>query len=347
MFFESSVSGGKCILKTNDISKPEQYQAIIIAVDMMNEELEKTGTSDLLRNNGYPYRFEIEELSSTYRIVRDFIIRRNKISKFNNGRLILREISEQEIVKTYDDFKKIINFSPGETEQLKRISNYVYSKATSKSIDDIGERLRRLFGYSIDHMIVTRQFRLDGSHKTFLEYIGIRKPKELCISITYTLKEESKKAKFKDDVCTITEKLDDDRKGFVNCDEGNKCRFTWPDTDGYDYIDKLVGACQVEDCWAVNQDFLNSYYPDNPEPFEDIRLDMVYPICKVLLKLEFPLGYQVQPRCIYDLGGTEHYLELQYEKEKNIFFIENLHQDDISARIYPKYRIIWDVPNLP
>ena len=101
----------------------------------------------------------------------------------------------------------------------------------------------------------------------------------------------------------------------------------------------------MENAWAQNKSQIDRFYPDDPQPYEDMRFSVVYPICKAVLKLEFPLGYEVQPRCVYTLADTEKEIELQCEPEKNVFFIENLHQDEITAKIYPEYYFIWDVPD--
>jgi hypothetical protein len=164
----------KIILDSYTISSPMEYQAVIIAVDMMNEELADTGVADALNIFGYPYKFSINNLPIN-NDVNKFIADRKEISDFNlkNWRLKIQDKDEDKIRRIFIKNRIELDFSPSEYIQLESKYNFIYSELKKKPVKEISNELFSTFGYSIDKMILERTYYKNGNISEVIRLLGI------------------------------------------------------------------------------------------------------------------------------------------------------------------------------
>ncbi len=344
------IVGQEILVSTLEINNCFEYQSVLTAIDMINEELLSTGTSELLKHSGYPYIFKLDSLILPSGDVRAFKSKRDSISRFNSeGRLTLDQADENKLMKLFQEYPQSLNFSKGELEQLKPIAPTLYSEISKKSINYIAKKLRGHFAYSIDELTIKRVYNRDCGIKCSLEYRKIEKPKGLNVSLPYSLTELSKKAKFVTDACANTcgascryvEEI-------KSKEDGLNGSFEWGYTNGLSYIGKLDCSFEILNAYAYDRSKIVEFYPDDLEFYEDFNYDIIYPICRLNICLDFPVGYKIEESSIkcrrYVNGQEPEDVVYNYDKAKNRYLIQILNQNISDIEQSPRYNFQWIVP---
>ncbi len=349
-FDQVKVTQSKIILTTHYISEFRQYQAVLIAIDMANEELEKKGAKYYLKNNKLPNIFELDEsnLSDGNKFTQ-LSGDRKKISSFDGeGRLTINDIDEEKLKEIFFKNKSNYEFSEGELKQLKIKCKDIYYNSIEKPIVEIRKNMQKHFQYSIDQMIITRIYDdMGGRIDTQVEYLGIKKPKGVSFPIIYEIDEKAIKAKHIKKYCTFEDYLENN-EGSIKYLAINKCRIMWPPFEEFDQIERIKAKFRVINAWAMKKTQLAEMYPNDPEDYEDYRLYIKYPVCNVKIRLIFPSDYNIKPKCFYTFSDKSEELVVvgpDQNSPHTVFTIENLQMDDITSQFFPNYYIKWTVPD--
>lgn len=344
------IDGSNINVSTLELYDCLDYQSVLIAIDMMNTELLETKTVQELKTGAYPYIFKLKNPILSTGIVRNFKEKRDLISRFNSeGCLTIDSSNEDKLMKVYQEYPNSLNFSPGELEQIKPISPTLYSEISKKSIDQIAGKMRAHFAYSINELTITRVYDRHCGIKCFVEYKDINKPKGLNVSLPHTPTEYSAMAKFitaecayaGTNKCIYVEKVEQ-KDGMVSG------RFAWENTNGQSFIDKLYCSYEIENAYAYTQDDIKRFYPDDLETYENFIYNMIYPICKLNIVLEFPIGYNLDHdsfECKRTMDGKDTKdIDFTYDKGRNRYLIQILNQSITDIEKSPSYIFKWDIP---
>lgn len=334
-------------LKLRPIDEFFVWQSIMVALEMMNGELDQKGVQTILKREKMPYFFFLSGTSNAYSAPNSKFLsavnNRKKISQFNDEwRLEVKpgisSVELRELMKTAMD--NAIQLAP--TEIFQFCSHYPKFShlATKKSIDQISKDLNERFFYVIEEMHVDRAYSENGSVNTTVTYKKITKKPASPLPLRFVSTERANPAKILKTSVNITPK-DDSSIRFE--EKQKKLIISTPRFVNQTVIDNIKLNFVSKKSWATHQTEFKKYYPDDEKFIEDYTVNCRQPICQLHLTLVFPKKLKITPKCEYSFRGRNREVSLKSEENGKFTLIDLVQDTDRTFDEYPKYKFYWDV----